>query len=87
MAVTIDGNTGVSAVQDGVVQTADLAADAVTTAKIASSVNLGRRNLIINGAMQIWQRATAATTAVNNYQSVDRFRTNIGWMRIVSNYS
>ena len=40
--------------------------------------NLGRRNLIINGAMQVWQRATAATTAVNNYQSVDRFRTNIG---------
>ena len=36
----------------------------------------GRRNLIINGAMQCWQRATAATAAANNYNTVDRFRTN-----------
>ena len=36
MAVTIDGTTGVSLVQDGVVQTADLADDAVTAAKIGS---------------------------------------------------
>ena len=78
MAVVINGTTGIDKVQDGSIGTADLAADAVTTAKIASTVNLGRRNLVINGAMQIWQRATAATTAVNNYQSVDRFRTNIG---------
>jgi len=34
----------------------------------------GNRNIIINGGMQVWQRATAATTVVNNtYQTVDRF--------------
>ena len=33
------------------------------------------RNLIINGAMQVWQRATAATTATNDaYSTVDRFK-------------
>jgi len=39
--------------------------------------NLGRRNLIINGGMQHWQRATAATTVTPNvgtsYNTVDRF--------------
>ena len=34
----------------------------------------GRRNLIINGAMQIFQRATAATQVDNSYNTVDRFR-------------
>tara|TARA_X000001382_G_scaffold73774_1_gene51505 strand:+ start:142 stop:1251 length:1110 start_codon:yes stop_codon:yes gene_type:complete len=34
----------------------------------------GNRNLIINGEMQCWQRATAATAANNNYNTVDRFR-------------
>lgn len=35
----------------------------------------GRRNLIINGAMNVWQRATAATTVTNGtYQTVDRFK-------------
>ena len=39
MAVTIDGTTGVSLIQDGVVQTADLANSAVTDAKIASGIS------------------------------------------------
>ena len=34
----------------------------------------GRRNLIINGAMQIFQRATAATAAGTSYSTVDRFK-------------
>ena len=34
----------------------------------------GRRNLIINGAMQVAQRAT--TTTGQGYQTVDRFKTN-----------
>ena len=35
---------------------------------------LSSRNLIINGGMQVWQRATAATTVVTQkYQTVDRF--------------
>ena len=36
--------------------------------------NTGRRNLVINGAMQIAQRAT--TTTGQGYQTVDRFKTN-----------
>ena len=47
--------------------------DAVTPAKV--SQNLGRRNIIINGGMQVWQRATSATAVTNSsYGTVDRFR-------------
>lgn len=42
--------------------------------KIQLSEATGRRNLIINGAMQIFQRATAATAAGSGYNTVDRFR-------------
>lgn len=35
----------------------------------------GRRNLIINGAMQVWQRGTGAITSVTNgFVGVDRFK-------------
>jgi len=34
----------------------------------------GNRNVIINGAMQCWQRATAATTTANKYSTVDRWK-------------
>ena len=72
--------------QDGAVTTAKIAADAVTNPKIAddavqtenfaSTVNLGRRNIIINGAMQVAQRATSVTfnSTGGGYQTVDRFR-------------
>ena len=74
MAVVINGTTGIDKVQDGSIQTADLAANAVTTAKIADTVNLGRRNLIINGDMRISQRATSATSSNDSgYLAVDRF--------------
>ena len=35
----------------------------------------GRRNIIINGDFQCWQRGTSATNAANNFLA-DRFRTN-----------
>ena len=36
---------------------------------------LSNRNLVINGGMQVWQRATSATTTVNTaYNTVDRFK-------------
>jgi hypothetical protein len=34
------------------------------------------RNMIINGGMQVWQRATATTTTNNAYQTVDRFKSD-----------
>jgi len=62
-------------IANGAVTTDKLAADAITTAKIADTVNLGRRNMIINGAMQVAQRGTSETvTTVQTVKSVDRFR-------------
>ena len=34
------------------------------------------KNLLINGDMQIWQRATAATASTNGYATVDRWQVN-----------
>ena len=39
-----------------------------------SAVSTGRRNMIINGAMQVAQRGTSFTGAANNTYPVDRFR-------------
>ena len=61
-----------SDIADGSISTAKLAADAVTTAKIADSVNHGRRNKIINGGFQVWQRGTSFTTSAVSF-AADRF--------------
>jgi hypothetical protein len=84
MAVVINGTTGIDKVQDGSIGTADIAADAITTPKIANSVNLGRRNLIINGAMQVAQRGTSNTSVSDGNLLADRFvmrTSNNGWYR------
>jgi len=75
------------------VTTAKIAADAVTNAKVAddavqienvaSGLNLGRRNLFINGDMQISQKPNAGSLAMahdGNTSSVlvDRFRMSLG---------
>ena len=72
MAVVINGTTGIDKVQDGSIGTVDIAADAITPAKIDNSVILGRRNLIINGDMRIAQRGTGAFTANSSFP-VDRW--------------
>ena len=59
----------ITAIPDGSVTTAKIADNAVTSAK---ALNLGRRNLVINGAMQIAQRGTSFTSATTAYH-VDRF--------------
>jgi len=38
--------------------------------------NANFRNLLINGDMQIWQRATAATASTSGYYTVDRWQVN-----------
>ena len=38
----------------------------------------GRRNIIINGAMQIFQRTSSATAAGTSYNTADRFRADTG---------
>ena len=77
MAVVINGTTGIDKVQDGSIGTADIAADAITTPKIANSVNLGRRNLVINGNMQIAQRninGSDTGKTASQYGPPDRFK-------------
>jgi hypothetical protein len=76
--------------QDGAVTNAKIAADAITNAKIAddaitnakidSTVNLGRRNLLINGNFQCWQRNTNVTGlgTDSGYFTADRWRINLG---------
>ena len=53
-----------------------MALSKIQTAEMLDTPNLGRRNLIINGAMQIWQRATTSSALTHNsniYHSVDRW--------------
>ena len=45
-------------------------------ALIGSQTALSNRNLIINGAMQVAQRATGATAIGSGYYTVDRFQTS-----------
>ena len=78
-----DTTVKVGDIEDGSVTTAKLAADAVTNAKIsddaiqvenfASTVPFGRKNALINGDFQEWQRGTSGT--VNSY-TCDRW---YGW--------
>ncbi len=56
-----------SKIIDGAIAVADVADNAITEAKIADaavvSLKSGRKNLIINGDMQVWQRGTSFTSA------------------------
>ena len=72
LAELLNGDVTVTAtdIADGAVSTAKIADDAVTVAKVADQV-IGRKNLIINGAMQVWQRGTSSSSA--GYQTADRF--------------
>ncbi len=53
----------------------DLTVDNINTTSINSGQTSGRKNLIINGAMQVAQRGTSNT--VDGYGCIDRFRSNI----------
>lgn len=56
------------------VRTGGLTDDAVTTDKLYTP-NLGRRNIVINGAMQVAQRSTSETVgASTGYFTLDRFK-------------
>ena len=75
LAELLNGDVTLTAtdIEDGAVTTAKLADDAVTTTKVADTVNLGRRNMIINGAMQVAQRGTIFTTVSSGAYSCDRW--------------
>ena len=88
-----DSTVAVGDIADGSVTTAKLAADAVTAAKLADNavvtanissgtlegtgVNLGRRNIVMNGNMSVAQRQSILgnqTGIQNGYTGVDRFK-------------
>ena len=48
----------------------------MTLSKIQLSSSTGRRNLLDNGDMQIFQRATSATNPGGGYDTVDRWRSS-----------
>ena len=91
MAVVINGSgtvTGlaVGGLPDGTVDSDTLASDSVTAAKIPDTVEAGfksgRKNLIINGAMQVAQRSTSAVAQANDsnegYATLDRYSLEFG---------
>jgi hypothetical protein len=62
----------------GAVDTEQLAAGAVTAAKVDALVPLGARNLVYNGAMQVAQRGTSATGITSgDYRTADRWSTDL----------
>ena len=70
-----DGSVTTAKLADGGVTTAKIADDAVSTAKLYAE-NLGRRNLTINGGMQVAQRATSVSSISSggSYHTCDRWR-------------
>ena len=68
-----DGSVTTAKLADGDITTAKLADNAVTGAKLYAE-NLGRRNLIINGAMQVAQRGTSISAPASSITyTLDRF--------------
>jgi len=70
--------SGILGTTVGTVGAADLSGvlpSGVTGGSGLDATPLNGRNMIINGAMQVWQRATAATTVVNgSYHTADRYK-------------
>jgi len=86
MAIVINGSgtvTGlaVGGLPDGTVDEGTLASDSVTAAKIPNTVEAGfksgRKNFIINGGMDVWQRGTSGTSASWAYNAADRWKTTL----------
>jgi hypothetical protein len=70
-----DGAVTTAKIAAGAVVEADIASNAVTSGKLGTDVQLGYRNVIINGAMQVAQRGTStASITTAGYYTADRFR-------------
>ena len=70
------GTRGIFNLADNSVISADIANNAVTQAKLDTSVPLsGFRNAIVNGDFRIWQRGTTVTPASGYGYTADRWQT------------
>ena len=72
-----DNSIDASKIIDGAIAVADVADNAITEDKIAVaavvSLKSGRKNLLINGGFDVWQRGTSFTLTTSGYHT-DRFR-------------
>ena len=76
-----DGSVTSAKLANDAVTTAKIPDDAITAAKIGSGAvegamvtPFGRRNIVINGAMQVWQRGTSFTGVNSSVYHTDRFQ-------------
>jgi len=64
---------------DNTALTIDSSGNVTASQGFVPSTQLSHRNLIINGAMQVWQRGTSATgLTATDFTTVDRFMANYG---------
>jgi hypothetical protein len=75
MAVVINGTTGIDKVQDGSIGTVDIAADAITTAKIAAALDLSATTLTMPTGHIIQQviKTSATVVTVTNSSTLTAF--------------
>ena len=80
------GTTGESTYVDGSIQAVDIAANAVTQAKLSTDIPLsGMRNVLINGGFDVWQRGTPFTGISNAHSyTADRW---VIFRSLVAGYS
>lgn len=77
MAVVINGTTGIDKVQDGSIATADIAADAITTAKIAAALDLSATTLTMPAGALLQVVHAANGTDVTFSQTHSTYATTI----------
>ena len=66
---------GTKGIEDAAIATADIADNAVTSAKTSGiPARPNAQSLIINGNMGVWQRTTGTVTTTGDYVGVDRFK-------------
>jgi hypothetical protein len=85
-----DGAVTSAKIAAGAVVEADIASNAVTAGKLGTDVQLGYRNVVINGAMQVAQRGTStASITTSGYYTADRWffeNTTLGtWTQTLEN--
>mgnify|MGYP003124686795 CR=1 FL=1 len=83
MALTLNGSTGITGAGIGTIGPSGANITGIVTATSISNISSinsgqigGRRNLVINGAMNVAQRGTSYT-GTDNYNTVDRVLTSV----------